>query len=100
MNIKHALKDTWFPIVSEHINISKLRSGPKWPLVSNPLTIVEIPAAGQVQYRACVLHDRCWIGHMHAGHLSYNIATCRILYLSCRRKFKTFLVYVYIGIFV
>ena len=38
MNMKHAVNDSWFPIISVHINISKLRSGPKWPLFSNPLT--------------------------------------------------------------
>ena len=36
--MKHALKGNRFPIASEHINISKLRSGPKWLIFSNPLT--------------------------------------------------------------
>ena len=38
LNTKHAVNDSWFPIISVHINISKLRSEPKWPLFSNPLT--------------------------------------------------------------
>ena len=34
MNMKHAVKDIRFRIISEHINISKLRFGPKLPLFS------------------------------------------------------------------
>ena len=39
-NMKHSVNDSWFPIISVHCSISKLRSGPKWPLFSNPLTFV------------------------------------------------------------
>ena len=40
-NMKHVVNDSWFPITSVHINISKLRSVPKCPLFSNPLTYYE-----------------------------------------------------------
>ena len=40
MNMKHALKESLFFILSEYFNVSKLRSGPKWPFFSNPLTYI------------------------------------------------------------
>ena len=42
MDMKCAVNDSWFPIISVHINISKLRSGPKWPLFSNSLTYLYV----------------------------------------------------------
>ena len=41
MNMKCARNKSWFPIVSVHINISKLISGLKWPLFSSPLTYMQ-----------------------------------------------------------
>ena len=41
VNMKHTVNDIYFPIISVHVNISKLRSGPKCPLFSNPLTIMK-----------------------------------------------------------
>ena len=38
MNMKHAVKDSWFRKISVHSIFSKLRPGPKWPLFSNGLT--------------------------------------------------------------
>ena len=38
MNMKHAVKDSWFPIVSEHMDFSKFEVWTKWLLFSNPLT--------------------------------------------------------------
>ena len=38
MNKKHAANDSSFPIISGHINISKVSSGPMWPLSSTPIT--------------------------------------------------------------
>ena len=72
-NMKHAVNESWFPIISVHIKISKLRSGPKWPLFSNPLT-----------YCASVL---VYVGLRMCGEGSEKIILCceKTLFLMSTR---------------
>ena len=68
VNIKHAANDSWFPIISVNNNISRLTSGSKWPLFSNPLTFVTSRMNGRsratpIRLTTLTLFQTLWICH-------------------------------------
>ena len=77
MNMKHAVKDSWFPTVSEHINISKLRCGQKWLLFwSNPFTYSRIEDICIYIYAYCSCQSS-WSACLVVCKLSYIAFLCQ-----------------------